>query len=277
MKKILLSTLLVLAFAATSYAVPVRTAEMGQVPAREYSPAQDVCYIGYYNMCSGWVFYWSGYCYCLWCDTGLVPKYGTCFDLADCPEDCRHITDFWWGCKRFTTYGLVDVELLCADMHCCPCGPPLWGFYGYVPDFSTAWQHFIIGEMPLCECELAPCDGKFIVRITDWGCGIHTSPYSDINSANIDAACELDWRCSGHSYVYSNCVDYCAVYGMPGPMWVSGPGYGCTNYPLIPPGCHNYSYPTGFFTEWLIDVYISCLGPTATDASSWSEIKALYK
>jgi hypothetical protein len=273
MKKILLSTVLVLAFAATSYAIPVRTAEMGQVPARDYSPAQDVCYIGYYNFCSGWVFYWSGYCYCLWGDTGLEPKYGTCFDLADCPDDCRHLLDFWWGCKRFTTYGDVTLEVFCGQ-DCCPVGAPLAVFPHYNPDVSTAWQYFFVGDVPVCECDAG---GQIIVMVTDHGMGVHTSAYSDINSANIDAACELEWRCSGHSFVYQNCVDYCATYGAPGPMWVSGATYGCTNYPAIPPGCHNYLYPTGFFTEFLIDVYISCLGATATDDNSWSEIKALYK
>ena len=278
--KILLSTILVLVLAGSSFAVPVRTAEMGTVPVKTFSPAQEVCYLSYYNFCSGWVYYWSGYCYCLWCDTGLTPQYGTVFDLEDCPLDCRHLADVWWACKRFTTYGDVDVEIFWVSSdpdwaYHCPLGPPLAGVYNYNPDVSTAWQHFYFNELPLCVCEWPT--HSFLVRITDHGCGVHTSPYSDINVYNIDAGCETEWRCEGHSYVYRNCVDYCMTYGTPGPMWVSGPGYGCTNYPLIPPGCHNYLYPTGFFTEFLIDVYISCFGATATEEDSWSEIKALYR
>jgi hypothetical protein len=291
MKKILISLVLVLAFAATSYAVPVRTAEMGNVPERGVSPAQDVCYIGYYNFCSGWVYYWSGYCYCMWDLTYGPAQYGVCFDLADCddiygPLQCRSLTDVWWACKRFTPYGLVNIEIYpgccCFDPHCCPWPlDPLCGVYGYVPDVGTPWQHFVF-DPPCC---LSPCDtlmcgvvpGHFIVMVTDLAGNAHTAPYSDINAYNIDAGCELDWRCVGHSYVYHSCVTYCDVYGTAAPMWVSGANYGCTNFPLIPPGCHNYLYSNGFFTEWLIDVYIACLGPTATEDKSWSEIKALYK
>jgi hypothetical protein len=286
MKKILLSTVLILAFAATSYAIPVRTAEMGTVPERNVSPAQNVCYLGYYNFCAGWVYYWSGYCYGLWDTAPLPPMYGTCFDLADCPDDCRHLYDFWWGCKRYTGYGKADVEVYCADQSCCPVGAPIWGMYGYSVDPTTPWQHFIVGDLELCICEqeLNPeADGKFIIMITDQADGAggvfgsHFVPYSDINYWNIQAGCETAWRCTGHSFVYRNVVDYCAVYGMPGAMWASGPTYGCTNYPPVPPGCHNYYYPTGFFTEFLIDAYVDCLGATATKKKSWSEIKTLYR
>jgi len=93
----------------------------------------------------------------------------------------------------------------------------------------------------------------------------------------MDAGCQLAWDCVAHSFNYSSAVSYCDVYGMPGPMWISGP-YGCTNVPVVPPGCHDYyAYGAGMFTEWLIDAYIACLGPTATENSSWSEIKSLYR
>jgi hypothetical protein len=279
MKRILVSTILVLAFATTSYAVPHNVAEYGQLPEKNYSPASELCWLYYYNFCSGWVYYWTGYCYGSWApDAQNTPKIGTCFDLAGCPDNCRHLDAVVWGAKRFTPYGFADCEIFCADEHCCPVGAPIMGIYGQSVDIATPWQVFLFGNEPLCVCDPY---GKFIVMITMIGGGSQISGYSDINAYNMDpnlgGSCETEWRCSGHSYCYLSLVDYCATYGMPGPMWVSGPGYGCTNFPAIPPGCHNYFYSTGFFTEWLIDAYINCLGPTATEESTWSEIKALYK
>jgi len=275
MKKILLSIVLILAFAATSYAVPFRTAEKDAVPQRNFSPAQETCYLGYYNFCCGWVFYWSGYCFGEWLNVNNPPQYGTVFDLADCPDDCRHMTHFYWGCKRYTVYGNVDVEVYCASQAGCPIGEPLAGYYSYIPDISTPWQLFVTDQLALCPyCEET---GKFLILITDHGYGAHTSPYSDIESYNIDDGCQPAWDCVGHSFNYSSAVSYCDVYGVPGPMWVSGP-YGCTNVPTVPPGCHDvYAYGAGMFTEFLIDVYVACLGATATEKRSWSEIKSLYK
>lgn len=274
MKKILLSTILILAFAVSAYAVPVRTAEKGTVEQRSFSPAQETCYIGYYNFCSGWVFYWDGYCGNDWLAAPAPPSYGVVFDLADCADDCRHMTHFYWACKRFTTYGLVDVEVFCASACGCPLGEPLIGFYGYNPVFTTAWQLFVTDEMALCPCDPT---GKFVILVTDHGYGAHTSPYSDIEAWNIDAGCELEWNCVGHSFNFSNAMSYCDVYGMPGALWISGP-YGCYNVPTIPVGCHDvYGYGAGFFSEFLMDVYVACLGPTATENNSWSEIKSLYR
>jgi len=52
---------------------------------------------------------------------------------------------------------------------------------------------------------------------------------------------------------------------------------GCTNIPDIPPGCHSFYSDTGYFSEWLIDCYVSCLGATETEEGSWSQIKAMYR
>jgi hypothetical protein len=274
MKKILLSTILVLAVAATGYAIPVKTSEVGTVPAREFSPAQDQCYLGYYNICSGWVWYWSGYCYGMFTDY-LPSIYGTVFDLAGCPDDCRHLNNIWWAMKRFNSYGNIDLEIYCADAFCCPIGQPLAGVYGYVPDIATAWQNFVFDGLELCPCDET---GTFIVMVTDHTCSISTSPYSDHVELNAAAGCQ-EWRCVGHSFFYKNVVSYCDVYGAPGPMWVSGPDFGCgPEYtPDVPPGCHDYTYPTGCWTEFIFDVYIDCLGATATENASWSEIKSLYR
>jgi hypothetical protein len=277
MKKILLSMILVLAVAATGYAIPVKTAEHGSVPQRSHSTATDMCHLYYYNLCSGWVFYWSGYCYGMFAEAPYPPQFGVVFDLADCPDDCRTLMDSWWACKRYNSYGMVDVEIYCADYKGCPIGQPLAGIYGYVPDVATAWQYLPWDGLVLCPCDLAY--SKFLVLITDYSFSASTAMYSDHVPLNVEAGC-ADWRCTGHSFVYSNNVNYCDTYGVPGAMWVSGDYYGACgpNYtPDVPPECHNYYYPTGCWTEFLVDVYIACLGATPTKERSWGEIKNLYR
>ncbi len=253
-------------------ATPIRTAQYGVVPAREYSERQDQCHLMYYNYCSGWVHPWEVYC-----NSGFQhpsTRYGTCFDLSDCPDQCRNLEDVWWACETNFRYSYVDVEIYCADESSCPLGTPLAGIYNCLLTYFYPWQHFEFGGLPLCECEDA--GGRFIVMISYTGIYV-IRPYSDLNWRNVEAGCESEWRCSGHSFVYRNAVSYCDVYGAPGPLWGSGAGWGCTNYPTVPPGCHNYYHDTGHYCEWLIDCYISCQGPTATEDVSWSEIKALYR
>ncbi|MCK4546119.1 MAG: hypothetical protein KAW17_01645 [Candidatus Eisenbacteria sp.] len=271
-----LSLLLILLLAGASQAIPIRTAEQGAVPQREYTPRQDQCFLSYYNFCSGWVFYWSGYCYGTFYDAPGLPQFGTCFDLADCPGECRHLEDVWWAWRWWGPWHAIDIEIYCADNNSCPVGPPLAGFYSVWLGHYRPLAHFSFGGLELCPCEEIG-SGKFIVMLTYVQDYEDLCPYSDINSYNINEGCETDWRCTGHSYVYRNLIPYCDIYGMPGPMWVSGATYGCTNYPPIPPGCHNYIYNTGFFTEWLIDCYISCLGATETERESWGSVKRLFK
>jgi hypothetical protein len=275
---VLISCVLLLALASSGVAVPMYRAEHNVVPMRQYAPAQDTYVLSYYNFCSGWVYYWTGYCYQSWyCPNMTNPvQYGTVFDLADCPADCRHLTDIWWAVRHYDGRAMVDVEIFCAGMSGCPIGPALAGVYQYRPSFFSTWLHFTFNDLELCPCEYA---GRgFVFLVTDYTAGGWTVPYSDVNVLNIAGACETEWRCGpGHSYVFNNLVNYCDIYGMPGALWVSGPGYGCTNFPLIPPGCHNYFYPTGFFTEFLVDAYVACLGPTATEKNTWSEVKGLYR
>jgi hypothetical protein len=260
---------------ALTDAVPLGSAQYGEVPARQYSERQDQCHLMYYNFCSGWVWNWMGYCYG-WFGDAVQIAYGTCFDLADCPANCRHLDDVWFACKAFDYWGVLDIEIYCADQNGCPIGGPLAGIYDYSPPYMSHWQHFAFGGLPVCQCDEAGT-GKFIVMVTDHTSGYYIDTCSDLNHRNMGAGCEEEWRCAGHSYVYRNVVSYCDVYGAPGPLWVAGADHGCTNYPSIPPGCHDYLWDTGYFTEWLIDCYISCLGPTATEKGSWSEVKRLYR
>jgi hypothetical protein len=260
MKKILLSTVLMLAFAVSSYAVPVRTAEEANLD-RIYSPAQEnICNIVYYNYCSGWVYYWTG-----WTAGATM---GVCFDLGDCADcfgACDGLMDIWWGWKRITTYGHVDVEVFCADDNCCPTGNPLAGFY-YVPVSESAWTHFTF-DPPL---DITGCAGMLIVqgRLLEPDMTVN---YTDCNDCNInmsDPPCQTDpvWDCVAHSFIFADAVDYCGVYGTPAVFFITYPGTQCTWY--------GYS---GFVADLLCDIYLMCEFPSATEDATWSEIKSLYK
>jgi hypothetical protein len=273
--RILLLAVLVLVFATPAHTVPFTTSEFGTVPQRGGAGRDDQCHLQYFNYCSGWVWYWSGYCYGMFFDF-LPVKYGTCFDLADCPGACRQLEDVWFASRNWGGRARVDVEIYCANHNQCPVGPPLAGFYQTVLHTGYPWSTWNFGGLPLCPCEETG-SGTFIVMIRDYTASVWNSPYSDRNPMNVDVGCESEWRCGGHSFMYKNVQPYCDIYGLPAPMWVSYAGGGCTNFPAIPLGCHDYWYDTGCYVEWLIDCYVSCQGATDTEQKSWSEIKNLYK
>ena len=260
MKKILLSTILVLALAATGYALPVKTAEYGVTP-RDFSPAQDQCALIYYNFCSFWVYYWT------FGPPGAVV--GTCYDLNDCCENgcevCRFISHGYWGTKRFSPYGYGDFALWCVDDHCCPTtlmaqaiGVPLntlWTGIGW----GVAIDDYCPGD-----CEFL---GTFTITFPNDNC-----PYSDGDNLNADDGCGTTWTCVPHSYVYvafdtlGNEIDYCALTGYPAFMFYADTRSYCET-----------QFGIGFYHNWLADMYIDCVSISATESNTWGEIKALYK
>ena len=261
MKTACLALALVVLAPLESSAIPKATAHHGAVPIRESQEREDTCHLRYYNVCSEWTWTWMGYCYGYWPEIPDVrPSYGTCFDLADCYAECAHLTDVWWACESLGWWGRVDVEIFCADANCCPIGAPLAGVYDYWPS-GGGWHHLNFDEVSLCSCEQGEML-RFTVMITDYAAGNWIYPHSDHNAANVASGCESSWRCAGHSYVYHSQVSYCETYGEPAPLWIGWGSGGCTNIPDIPPGCHSFYSDTGYFSEWLIDCYVSCLGAT---------------
>lgn len=275
MWKRLLTVVLILTFAATSYAVPISTQVPELTLQRERAPAENGCSLAYYNTCSTWLFYWSGYCDVSWASLSQPAKFGTCFDLADCPGDCRHLQDVYWASNSWGPWSMIDVEIYCADEYCCPIGEPLGGIYDYwFPLAGPKWHQFAFGLLPLCVCEDVGA-GKFIVMVSLVEDYNNFFSYSDNNLEDVLQGCETDWRCEGtHSFVYRNVLSYCDLYGVPGPLWIPYTTAGCVDPPDFPPGCHA---APGFYAEWLMECYVSCIGPTAAEETSWSEIKTLYR
>jgi hypothetical protein len=258
MKKILFSTILILAFAATSYAIPAtRTAV--QLEQSEYTAAQEICHLAYYNYCSGWVWHFSGW--------GTPAKVGVCFDLNDCIccETCRDLgmTRFYW--YRVTPYGYADMEVFCADDYCCPVGGPLAGYYHVWldPSLATWWVYSDFSGVSLANCP----NCRFILMGTFDGA--HTDIFTDADPLNFDAGCSTPplWNCTPHSYIYLDVHDYCAEFGSPAAFFMTDSRSDCPTY---------YGY-VGYFADFLCWADITCTGPSATDQNSWSEIKALYR
>jgi hypothetical protein len=263
MKKILLSTVLILAFAASSYAVPVKTAmEVGDL---DYPSRQDVCALAYYNVCSGWIWYWTG-----WTPGAQL---GTCFDLtdcADCSEPCHDLAEIVWLPYPITTYGHVDVEVFCGDDVCCPIGDPLGGWYNFPIDQDWANRYHFVFSPPL---DVSGCDPTMIVMVTllepDLTAPVSSSDQLNWHPPDGSDPCATEWTCEPHSYIYRDALDYCFEYGAP-------VGWIVTGYPES--DCEDHGGPAdAFYVNLFLYIYLGCEGATATEDATWSEIKALYK
>jgi hypothetical protein len=268
MIRLLLTATLVIAASAAAWATPWYTAEYGTVPDRNHVPPSYCCHVEYYDLCSSWVWYWTGYCGGAFADN-LPVKYGVCFDLDDCGGVCNMLVDLWWATKSFSSYGRMDVEVYCTNEGGAPIGRPLTGVYGYVPDRHTPWQH-LQQNGPVFACM-----GHWAVVFTDWTAGVATAPYSECVPMNVATGC-ADWRCTGHSFILKNVMDYAPYYGVPAPLWVSDVEGGCSLSPWddIPPGCHE---SPGTHVEFLVDCDQLTIGLTPAEGTSWSGIKAMYR
>ncbi len=259
MRKATISLFLVLVLAGPGLAGPLVNPEHGlTVPTGQ--TAEDECKLGYFNLCSGWVYWYTGYNGIDWLDLELPAQIGICFDLDDCADgcvDCHNLGGILWAWKRFSSYGRIDVEIYCADESGCPVGSPLAGFYEYHVDPANAFQYFAFGDLEL------PCDGcKFIAIATNKTPG-HCAPYADANDRNRTNGCETEWRCSGHSYIYRSSIDYCQAKGSPEELTMEYEG-AC--------GSNNR-----FYSEWIAYAYVGCRGALATEKNTWSELKKLYR
>ena len=259
MKKAMISLLLVLVLAGSSAADSPDNPEYGlTVPSGQTASANE-CKLGYFNLCSGWVYWWTSFNGTAWADLQTPAKVGVCFDLDDCEDgctNCKRLGGLLWAWNRFTCYGRIDVEIYCADESSCPVGSPLAGFYDYSVNLANAFQYFPLGDVEL------PCDGCKFVAIATVKTPGDCAPYSDANDRNRTAACESPWRCSGHSYVYRSAVDYCTVQGSPEPLTIEYDG-----------ACDDDT----FHSEFIVYAYVGCSGLLATEKNTWSELKKFYR
>jgi hypothetical protein len=246
MKKLLLVSFLIVAFAIPASADIVRDREAIQEtlePAHGAGGATGACSIVYYNLCSRWLWIWSG-----WAQYDIA---GVCFDLpADCdklPGETCVFTHMWWY-WRYTapTYGfLVNHKVWEADSDCCKIDPPVWVLAGADP--VEGWNFFEpTGDVCITT--------DYAVITGDWVLG--TLPYycTTNNNKNYQAPgpCPGYTVAPQHSWYYGTVTtQYCPPYD------IFNDGWGPSNT--------------------LMDAGFICEVGIGSEEASWGEIKGLFR
>ena len=238
MKKLLLVSFLALAFAAGAVADIDKFAMQEAVVPHSDGGATGACSIIYYNLCSGW----------LWLFSGFVPgdMAGVVFDLpTDCNkvvgEDCAN-TGFWWY-WRYTLpdYGYsLSYDLYEVDANMC-----LTTSVGSLAaqDPVERWNYY---------AGLGSTIGDFAAIVATWDGG--TLPYlgteHNTNNAGSPVACPGFVLTVGHGYIWGNVG---SVY--------------CPPYHIAHDG----------YVDVLMDAGFECPTPSSTEDASWGGIKNLFR
>jgi len=242
MKKLLVVSFLTLAVAAGAFAdIPnvSKTALQEAIVPHGTGGATGFCSIVYYNLCSGWLWVWSGW--------APGDEAGVCFDL---PTDCGKLpgetcanTGFWWY-WRYTApgYGFtVSYDLYDLDASCCKVAN-VGGLANQDP--VERWNYYAgLGTVTT--------DNAGLVATFDVG----TLPYlgTDNNPKNFGApvACPGYAPDGMHSFYFGGpATQYCP------PLYLAD-------------GLGN--------VQILMDAGFDCQGGTATEDASWSGVKSLFR
>ncbi len=238
MKKLSLVSFLVLVFAAGAVADISKTAIQEAIVPHSNGGATGFCSITYYNLCSGW----------LWIFSGWVPgdMAGVVFDLpGDCgklPEEECSNTHFWWY-WRYTfpargyslSYDLYEVD---AQM----CLTTSVGSIAY-QDPVERWNYYD---------GLGTVSSDNVALVAKWNGG--TLPYmlTEHNTYNTAApvACPGFVPDVGRSYIWGNVN---SVY------------------------CPPYHIAHDNYVDVLMDAGFDCEEVIGTEEASWGGIKSLFR
>ena len=244
MKKLLLVSFLALAVAAGAFADVQnhpRTALQEAVVPHSTGGATGFCSIVYYDLCSGWLWTYSGW--------ALGDEPGVAFDLPnDCGklpgEECTN-TGFWWY-WRYTipTYGFtVSYDLYELDVNFCKAGPSLGNISGYDP--VERWNfHYGLGAVT----------SDWAALIASYDSGSLPRFCTDNNNANFAAPL----ACPGYAI---------------GPIQTYYWGGPTTQY------CPPQYFADGYgAVDCLMDAGWDCQpSGTSTEDASWSGVKSLFR
>jgi hypothetical protein len=219
--------------------VPVKEA----VSPHDRGAASGTCSIVYYNLCSGWLWVWSGW------EPG--DEVGVVFDLpADCgalPNEVCTNTEFWWY-WRYTSPGwgyTITFNLYRVDEDGCKVGASLATIAGYDPSGA----HY---PGPLVFPEVVDLTGRVAIAAT-WDKGTLPHLATDNNAKNLAAPV----LCPGYS-----------------PSPVHSFFYGGPSAPYCPPLDFQDSHGP---VQILMDASFECHPGTGTAESSWSAVKTLFR
>ncbi|RPJ45392.1 MAG: hypothetical protein EHM19_05465 [Candidatus Latescibacterota bacterium] len=242
MKKLLLVGLLALAVVASAFAdVPNRPMTAANEAIAPYGTggATGFCSIVYYNLCSGWLWTYSGFA------AGDEP--GVAFDM---PTDCGKLAGetcvnnvFWWY-WRYTTPGwgyTITYKMYNLDAQLCKLGAPVGVLAAQDP--TERWN---TGSVP----GVATTDWLALTATYDKG-GLPRFA-TDNNNASVAApvAC---------------------------PGWVIGPLHTLYWGGTLTQYCPPQYFADGIgAVDALMDAGFTC-SPTAVEDASWTGVKSLFR
>ena len=201
----------------------------------------------------------------------------TCFEL----EQIR-ILDFAGYGIQYPGWFSVIFDVYCADALGCPVGEPLWT--STPQDFGFGWNYVVV-DPPICLDDCATITDpalqapRIVVTATHIGTNYPYPIYPAWGMDNISTAIEV--ACELHE---DSCLD--ALYPRPmvshyAEMHSGYFGQGAFTY------CPVYYFCDGRDTSANCDlyggielcwrIYLICQGPTATEPSTWGNIKSMYR
>ena len=228
-----------------------------------------------------------------WAFTGVITNetVGAFFDISDpstgigvaCdPEACHtletvSIVDFAGYGTMYPGLFTIEMDIYCSDERGCPVGAPLWTSGPL--ETHRGWNYFdIVPSLCLTSCSAVPgpppSAPRVVVTATHTGSfGCYPAWGFDNISTNLEMGCVMhDIGCLPALYPRPAASHYGAVHS----------GYYGTNFAYCPPlwfidGRDTTLDGSQFgYIELLWTLYLSCSGPSATESSTWGDIKSMY-
>jgi hypothetical protein len=249
--------------------------------------ALEDCYLQYYYYvpCPTYSWFWGFYS---WAPGDKIGQFFTVGDLstagfAQCDSSqCHDIIGF--RVLDFSGYGVtypgmytVEFSIYCCDATGCPFGYPLWesGPVETVKDWNTVT---VDPSLPITACStqpMPPALPRILLVATHTGTDC---TYPQWGTDNVSAPADLG--CTMHD---AGCLP--ALYPRPATSHYSTihSGYYGIEFAHCPPiwfvdggdttaGAEEYGY-----LEFAWRLFIRCLGPHATEATSWGRVKSMYR
>jgi hypothetical protein len=245
----------------------------------------------YYIPCPTYSWFWM---YTNWAANDIIGEFFTIGDpsmfrtAAGCPpyaasDPCNEQTIEYFRVLDFAGYGTiypglytVEFDIYCATADGCPIMPSLWNS-GPVDFCVGGWNYVYLTE-PLCVGDCATdgfCYPRFLLTAKMIGTDpIYPAWGLDNISTPISLACNMhDYGCCPALYPRPYVSHYNTIHsGYYGVDFVNCPPYWFAD------GRDTTSGATTFgFVELAWRVYLLNEGPTATEPSTWGNIKAMYR
>jgi hypothetical protein len=232
-----------------SLAVPTTSSALEKKSVRapddgnEWRGGSTACTVSYYNICTGWLWVWSGF----------VPeeRIGVNFESCCSPplgEAALESTELFWATGAPAGYGFTGtIDLWAADANGCPVGPSL-ASQPHLPTELTVWATADFSSAPVS------LPSSFVLTYT-FGTGL--SNPAAIGSDHPAAGPTGPAAC-GTCYPNGR-TNHSFDYGTP-----------------ASPTCPGSVFNDGVCNaELMIEANLSCT--TSVDESSWGQIKGLYR